>query len=356
MTRFDDLVGHGSVVDLLNAEIENPSQAYLFVGPSNVGKATAARRFAAALIGGNDKEAVRRAKEGLHPDLVLVAPDGRTSITVDQARTIVSGAVLSPLEADRKVYQVYLLEEASMLNDEAANALLKTIEEPIGSTTFVLVAEAADDLPATVASRCRTIVFGRVPDKEVAAGLEAQGVDPERAVQAARISGGRPGLAVALATEPAVAAFRESWIGVPDRLTGHPGDAYRQVSEVLEATEPLLAAVKRRQENEIETRYQNADVPRQVIESQQRELSRASDALYVTGLELLASFYRDTAAAQLGAAVQNTDVAVTSLTRVTAPEAIRNADRVLDTIDALKANQRPQLALAALFIFLGSDG
>ncbi|GMQ97989.1 MAG: DNA polymerase III subunit delta' [Acidimicrobiia bacterium] len=353
MTRFDDLVGHGGVVDLLNAEIENPSQAYLFVGPSNVGKATAARRFAAALIGGNDKEAVRRAKEGLHPDLVLVAPDGRTSITVDQARVIVSGAVLSPLEADRKVY---LLEEASMLNDEAANALLKTIEEPIGSTTFVLVAESADDLPATIASRCRTIVFGRVSDEEVAAGLEAQGVDPQRAVEAARISGGRPGLAVALATEPAVAAFRESWIGVPDRLTGHPGDAYRQVSEVLEATEPLLAAVKRRQENEIETRYHGTDVPRQVIERQQRELSRASDALYVTGLELLASFYRDTAAAQLGAAVQNTDVAVMSLTRVTAPEAIRNVDRVLDTIDSLKANQRPQLALAALFIFLGSDG
>ena len=353
MTRFDDLVGHAGVVDLLNAEIESPSQAYLFVGPSNVGKATAARRFAAALIGGDDPEAVRRAKEGLHPDLILVAPDGRTSITVDQARSIVSGAVLSPLEADRKVY---LLEEASMLNDEAANALLKTIEEPIGSTTFVLVAESADDLPATIASRCRTIVFGRVPDEEVAAGLVSQGVDPERAVEAARISGGRPGLAVALATEPTVAAFRESWIGVPDRLTDHPGDAYRQVAEVLAATEPLLAAVRRRQENEIETRYHDADVPKNVTESQQRELSRASDALYVTGLELLASFYRDTAAAQLGASVQNTDVAVMSLTRVTAPVAIRNADRVLDTIDALKANQRPQLALAALFIFLGSDG
>lgn len=353
MTRFDDLVGHAGVVELLNAEIENPSQAYLFVGPSNVGKATAARRFAAALIGGDDKGAVRRAKEGSHPDLVLVAPDGRTSITVDQARGIVSGAVLSPLEADRKVY---LLEEASMLNDEAANALLKTIEEPIGSTTFVLVAESADDLPSTVASRCRTIVFGRVPDEQVADGLIAQGVDPERANQAARISGGRPGLAGALATEPAVVTFREAWIGVPDRLTDHPGDAYRQVAEVLTATEPLLAAVKRRQQNEVETRYPDSDVPRNVLERQQREVSRSSDALYVTGLELLASFYRDTAAAQLGASVRNTDVAVASLTRVTAERAIRNADRVLDTIDALKANQRPQLALAALFVFLGSDG
>ncbi|MCL1593930.1 MAG: hypothetical protein M3132_06215 [Actinomycetia bacterium] len=353
MTRFDDLVGHSAVVDLLDAELDSPAQAYLFVGPSNVGKATAARRFAAALIGGDDVDAVRRAKKGSHPDLVLVAPDGRTSITVDQARSIVSAAVRSPLEADRKVF---LLEEASMLNDEAANALLKSIEEPIHSTTFVLVAESEDDLPSTVASRCRTIVFGRVPDEEVAAGLVAQGVDPDRASQAARISGGRPGLAVALATEPAVAAFRESWLAVPDRLTDHPGDAYRQVAEVLAATEPLLAAVKNRQENEIEVQFRDSDVPRNVIERQQRELARASDALYVTGLELLASFYRDTAAAQLGASVQNTDVSVNSLTRVTSSVALQNAGRVLDTIDALKANQRPQLALAALFVDLGSDG
>ncbi len=165
MTHFADLVGHGGVRDLLQAELKNPAQAYLFVGPSNVGKASVARRFSAALVGGEDAEAVRRAKAGSHPDLVLIAPDGRSSITVDQARGVVSAAVRSPLEADRKVF---LLEEASMLNQEAANALLKTIEEPIPTTTFVLVAESEDDLPATVPSRCRTIVFGRVPEEDIA--------------------------------------------------------------------------------------------------------------------------------------------------------------------------------------------
>ncbi len=353
MTRFEGLVGHGAVLDLLNAELASPSQAYLFAGPSNVGKATAARRFAAALIGGDDEEAVRRATAGSHPDLILVAPEGRTSITVDQARSIVSRAVLSPLEADRKVF---LLEEASMLNDEAANALLKTIEEPIASTIFVLVAESEDDLPGTVASRCRTIVFGRVPESEIAAGLVAQGVDEERAAEAARISGGRPGLAVALAMEPSVAAFRNAWLSVPDGLTDHPGDAYRLVTKVLAATEPLLDAVKRRQEHEMQTQFPEGDVPKNVADRQLRELARASDALYVTGLELLATFYRDTAAAQFGAPVQNTDVAVMSFTRVTTAAALQNAERVLDTIDALRANQRPQLALAALFIDLGSDG
>ena len=353
MTQFADLVGHGPVLELLMSELASPSQAYLFAGPSNVGKATAARRFAAALIGGDDAEAVRRAKEGSHPDLILVAPEGRTSITVDQARSIVSSAVRSPLEADRKVF---LLEEASMLNDQAANALLKTIEEPIASTTFVLVAESEHDLPSTVASRCRTIVFGRVPEDEIAAGLVEQGIDPDRATEAARISGGRPGLAIALATEPSVSTFRDAWLGVPDEITDHPGDAYRLVGRVLASTEPLLAALKKRQEREVETQYGNGAVPKAVLDRQQRELARASDALYATGLELLATFYRDTAAAQFGAQVQNTDISVTSLTRVTTGRAIANAGRVLDTIDSLKANQRPQLALAALFVELGSDG
>ena len=353
MTQFADLVGHGPVLDLLTSELASPAQAYLFVGPSNVGKATAARRFAAALIGGEDPDAVRRAKQGSHPDLVLIAPEGRTSITVDQARSVVSSAVRSPLEANRKVF---LLEEASMLNDQAANALLKTIEEPIASTTFVLVAESEHDLPSTVASRCRTIVFGRVPESEIAAGLAEQGIDPTRALEAAKISGGRPGLAVALATEPSVAAFRDAWLSVPDEVTDHPGDAYTLVTAVLASTEPLLTAVKRRQEQEIETQYGTGTVPRAATERQKRELSRASDALYATGLELLATFYRDTAAAQFGAPVQNTDIPVSSLTQVTTARAIHNAQRVLDTIDSLRANQRPQLALAALFIELGSDG
>ena len=352
MSVFDAIIGHRQVVDLLVGELASPSQAYLFVGPSNVGKASIARIFAAGLVGGADDDLARRALEGVHPDLIVVAPEGRTSITVDQARMVVSAAARSPLEADTKVF---LIEEASLLNDEAANALLKTIEEPIRSTRFVLVAESEEDLPATVASRCRTVVFGRVPESDIVEGLMRNGVDPDQAARAARISGGRPGLAIALATEPEVAAFRDAWLGVPDELTGHPGDAYLAVGRVMAATEPLLAAVKRRQEEEIAMSYGDSVIPKMVTDKHQRELARSSDALYVIGLELLASFYRDVAAAQFGAEVQNTDVGVTSLTQILPATAVRNADRVLDAITALQANQRPQLALAALFVDLGID-
>ncbi len=352
MTTFSGMIGHDAVRELLAAELENPAHAYLFVGPSNVGKATAARLFGAEIVGAGDPDAVRRGVAGTHPDLVLVAPEGRTAITVDQAREVVSASVLSPLESESKVF---LFEEASMLNDEAANALLKTIEEPIRSTSFILVADSEFDLPATIASRCRTIVFGRVSEADIATGLEAQGIDPERAIEAARISGGRPGLALALASEPAVAAFRDAWLSVPESVTDHPGDAYRAASKVLAATEPLLAAVKARQEEDIEQHHRDGDVPKAVQDRQARELSRASDALYVTGLELLASFYRDTAASQMGADVQNTDVPVALLTRMDAKTAVAKAERIFDAIDALHANQRPNLALAALFVDLGSD-
>jgi DNA polymerase-3 subunit delta' len=352
VTTFKGMIGHQAVRDLLEAELENPSHAYLFVGPSNVGKATAARLFGAELVGAGDADAVRRAVAGSHPDLVLVAPEGRTSITVDQARAIVAASVLSPLEAESKVF---LLEEASMLNDEAANALLKTIEEPIRSSSFILVADSEFDLPATIASRCRTIVFGRVSEADISEGLQEQGIDPVRAGEAARISGGRPGLALALASEPAVAAFRDEWLAVPAAITDHPGDAYRTASKVLAATEPLLAAVKVRQEAEIEQNHPDGNIPKAVQDRQHRELARASDALYVTGLELLASFYRDIAASQMGAEVQNTDMPVALLTRMDAKAAVVNADRIFGAIDALHANQRPNLALAALFVDLGSD-
>ena len=350
MNPFEGIIGHAGVTDLLTREIAEPAQSYLFTGPSNVGKSTIARRFAAALLCGDDRACFTRATSGIHPDLVLVEPEGRASITVDQARRVVSQASRTPLESDRKVF---LFEEGGMMNDEAANALLKTLEEPSRAVVFVIVTETEDDLPDTVASRCRTVVVGRVPEDEVEAGLRNIGVEPGRAGEAARIAGGRPGLALALATEPQVADFRRIWLGIPMRLGEHPGDAFRLADEVIDATDPLLAALKERQEEE---RADLGDAaPKALKDRQSRELKRATDALFVTGLEILASFYRDVAAAQYGAPVRNTDVPVAALSSVTPRRAVGAADRILVAVDALAANQRPKLALADLFCDLAGD-
>ena len=346
---FDDVIGHAPVLDLLRAELASPAHAYLFVGPANVGKARVAREFASGLLcPDGDPSCVRRVLGAIHPDLVVVEPGGSTAITVDQARATVTQANLTPVEGSRKVF---LFEDAGMMNDEAANALLKTLEEPTASTVFILVTESESDLPATVASRSRTVVFGRVPEAEIAAALHESGIAAEQAEQAARISGGRPGLATALAEQPDVAAYRRTWLQIPERLGTHPGEAYRLADEVMAAAEPLLAALRERHEAQRE----GSEVDRALRERQERELKRATASLYATGLEILASFYRDAAAGQFGAPVRNRDVSAVALTGVLPAEALAAADRVFATVDALRTAQRPRLAFAALFADLAGE-
>ena len=346
------VIGHRSVAAVLERDVASPAHAYLFVGPLGVGKAAVARRFAAQILCGEDEGCRSRVMRGFHPDLVLVEPEGRSAITVDQARNTVALANLAPVEGERKIF---VLEEGGAMNDEAANALLKTLEEPTASTVFIIVAESEDDLPETVASRCRTVVFGRVAEEEIIAGLIERGVDKERAQQASRITGGRPGLAISLATKADVASFRNVWLSVPMRLSEHPGDGYRLADELTRAAEPLLAALKERQADEAARLEKEGGLSKAVEQRQTRELKRAAIALHVSGLEILAGFYRDAAAAQLGAPVRNPDIPVPALARLRPRQAVRNADRILEAIEAVEANQRPQLALAALFADIGGD-
>jgi DNA polymerase-3 subunit delta' len=349
---FNGVIGHSAVVAVLQRDVDEPAHAYLFVGPHGVGKATVARRFAAGILCGDSAQCASRVMRGLHPDIVLVEPDGRSAITVDQARNTVALANLAPVEGERKVF---VLEEGGAMNDEAANALLKTLEEPTASTIFLVVAESEDDLPETVASRCRTVVFGRVSEAEIAAGLVALGVEEERAEQASRISGGRPGLAISLATRADVAAFRNVWMSVPLRLSEHPGDAYRLAEAVAAAAVPLMAALQERQEDEAATLEAEGGLSKAVEQRHARELKRAAIALHVSGLEILSGFYRDVAAAQLGAPVRNPDIPAPALTRLRPRQAVHNAGRILEAIESIEANQRPQLALAALFADIGES-
>lgn len=351
---FEGVIGHQRVVGLLAREIEAPAQAYLFAGPSNVGKATIARQFAAALLcrhgGAHDVvcSSCRRAASGNHPDLIAVDPDGRTALSVEQARATVAQAPMAPVEGDRKVF---VFDEAGSMSEQAASALLKTIEEPTRSTVFVLVVESEDDLPATIGSRCRTIQFGRVREETLIAALEAHGVAAERAGEAARISGGRPGLALGLATNPDLASYRDLWLSIPVRVSPHPGEAFRLADEVLEAAEPLLKALDERQTREVTDDLPAARL-RALKERHERDRRREKRALHVTGLEILASWYADAASAQFGGPVRNRDIPAATLAMIRPGAAVTNADRVLNAVTELQANQRPQLVFATLFVEL----
>lgn len=334
---FSDVVGHGKVIDLLVGEIPTPAQAYLFVGPESVGKSTVALRFAAGLLGGEEDERARRLTlASTHPDLRVIEPEGATSIGVDQAREVVTRASMLPVEASRTVF---LFPEAGTMTEPAANALLKTLEEPSASAVFLLIAESEDDFPATVASRCRTVHMGRVTEAEIVAALEERGLPHERAGDVALVSGGRPGLALSLMTQPEVAGFRELWLSIPERVTPRPGDGQRLASIVLTELSPLVE------------RSVGEELPK---DKAQRARRRAEMVLLVGGLEILASWYADAAALQLGGPVRNGDIPLTSLTEVPPRQAVRSAEAVLDAVVDIQANLRRELVLANLFASLGS--
>jgi DNA polymerase-3 subunit delta' len=155
---FHGVIGHDRVVDLLRREVPAPAQAYLLTGPDSVGKGTLALRFAAALLcpedGRHEEEcrSCRLVRIGAHPDVTVIEPEGATSLGVDQARTVVTRASLRPVESDKSVF---LFPEAGSMTEQAANALLKTLEEPTASVVFLLVAESEDDAAPSMSAGFR---------------------------------------------------------------------------------------------------------------------------------------------------------------------------------------------------------
>jgi DNA polymerase-3 subunit delta' len=188
-------------------------QAYCFAGPSGVGKRTTALALAQAVnclmpvAGGTGADdacgacvACRKIGGGLHPDVAEVRPEGKTVITIDQIREVAGRAALRPYEGRRPVW---ILDPADLMQEPAANALLKTLEEPAGATLFVLVTAAPSALLPTILSRCQVVRFdplGEVHLREILAG---HGRPTQDAAAAAILAGGSAERALAMDVEEA---------------------------------------------------------------------------------------------------------------------------------------------------------
>ena len=147
MPTFDRVAEQAEAKRLLTAALaEGPAHAYLFHGPAGVGKRATALAFAAELLG--DEARVERRS---HPDLYVLEPLG-DQIRIDAIRELRRDLHMRPFEAQRRVYVVF---SAHLLNDEAADALLKDLEEPPEYATIVLVADELGPLPETIRSRSR---------------------------------------------------------------------------------------------------------------------------------------------------------------------------------------------------------
>src|SRR5579884_1133985 len=165
------------------------SHAYLFHGPGGAGKRAAARAVAAELLarGSADPASARaRAASGAHPDLTWVAPSGAHEMLVrDVEEPVIAAASKTPFEAASRIF---VIERVDELGDEAANRMLKTLEEPASFVHMILLTDRLAEVLPTIRSRCQLVRFDAPPAEEVAAGLENRGLAPETALACARLA------------------------------------------------------------------------------------------------------------------------------------------------------------------------
>lgn len=234
--------GQEDAMTFLDRAIARPHHAYLFAGPEGSGKQLAARAFAAALLcregGCGECRDCRLALDDRHPNVVIVEPEGR-DIRVGEnadeggtARWMTARAYLTSPEGGWKVLR---LEQADRMTEEAADVLLKALEEPPEETAFILSSARPDEIPETVRSRCHTVTFSPLAESFVAEALAGEGIDAERARLAARIAGGNLGRARRLAQDPQGLGFRDSALEALSAASTGPGGG-------LDAAEQLLAA------------------------------------------------------------------------------------------------------------------
>jgi DNA polymerase III subunit delta' len=212
--------GHPAALAMVARAVaaRTPPQSLLIVGPEGAGKTTLALDLAAGLLCGEDDpterpcgrcSSCRKVAHGNHPDLHRLAPQGAgrairigaaTNPEPGTARWLIRELALAPMEG---AVRVAVVEDADRMNEDAQNALLRTLEEPPPGSCLVICAGNEEAVLPTVRSRCARLRIGRVPDADVAAVLGERGLaDAARAAAIARVADGRPGRAIALARAP----------------------------------------------------------------------------------------------------------------------------------------------------------
>ena len=233
------VVGQPAAVALLQRAIarDRLAHAYAFVGPSGVGRRLTAIAFAQAALcaaqGCGACSTCRRVAAGAHPDAQVLTPTpprdnpkGVPTIRIEQVRDLERTAALAPLEAGRKVF---VLDDAERMTLPTAQALLKTLEEPPPRTNLVLILQNPRALPPTVLSRCQRVRFGPLDERAAAALLEARGIPSEASRLLARLSQGRPGLALGLDLD-ALRARRQAALALAAEPPAQLGTALDAVS------------------------------------------------------------------------------------------------------------------------------
>jgi DNA polymerase-3 subunit delta' len=208
------VVGHDWAVKLLQptAEAGDPPQALLITGPPQVGKGTLTKALAQTLLCTQERppcgtcRACRLVEALTHPDLHWIEPE-TSSLKINQIRDLTRQLALAPMEG---AWQVAVLDQFEAATIGAANALLKTLEEPSPSVVLILLAQQAEALLPTIVSRCQVVTLRPIPKAVVEQALiERWHVEPEQARLLSHVCGGRLGWAITAATTPTLLEQRQ---------------------------------------------------------------------------------------------------------------------------------------------------
>lgn len=342
---WDDVVGQDAAVAAVRSSVSAPVHAYLFVGPHGAGKRALARAFAAALMGRGlpDDAAARQARMVLsqgHPDVFEFDPEG-AALREPEVEAILDFALRSPIEGGAKVL---ILDGFDRVSSQAPK-LLKSIEEPSDGTFFLVLADDVPDELVTIASRCVRLDLGPVADAVVAERLRAEGIDPERASEAAAAAAGDLDRARLLATDDRLALRRQAWRAVPDRLDGTGARAVETADDLLAMIDDAMAPLVARQAVEVEAmdelvsvRGERGSGRRDLEARHRREVRRYRTDQLRSGLADLSRRYRDEFVAT-GSIAAST--ALDDISRVAA-ELVRNPSERLQLVALFGRLTRPE--------------
>lgn len=362
---FDGIIGQPKVREFLRSCVSSDrvSHAYLFCGPAGSNKTQAAYAFARAILcegnpcadcEGCTSQACRHIVRKAHPDVHYLAPEGAQGYVVDQIRDVMADTLLAPIQAKRKVY---IIDRVDLLGAAAANAFLKTLEEPPSDVVLILLGRTRESVLPTIVSRCQVVPFRHIPASE-AAGILVQNTGctlPEASIAIEACGGSITKAADFLRSKERARLRLTMTQALASLARADDLDVLGYAAEIVLASKAPLDQVRREQERVLDERseFLQKSALKTLETRHKRALSQASFELLRQMTSVAKSWLRDvemicSGAERLVINVDCLDALRDCAERTDLARVCRALMRVQAADEAISYNVSPQVSIEAM--------